>query len=228
LLFDLRGRGRRRTIKVIYVALAFLMGGGLVLFGIGGNTSGGLVDAITGSSGGGNTGEKRFISEEKAAVARTQRTPTDPAAWDALVRARVQLATSGDKYNANNDTYTDKGKDQLRAAVAAWNKYVDLNPPAGDALSSLASRMVRVFVALDDSSQAARAQEIIAEDRGSVGAYSTLAILSYQAGETRKGDLAAKKALELAPPDQKQALKGQLDSAKQQSVIQQVAPSPTP
>ena len=48
MLFDLRGRGRRNTIKVIYIMLAFLMGGGLVLFGIGGNTSGGLVDAITG------------------------------------------------------------------------------------------------------------------------------------------------------------------------------------
>jgi hypothetical protein len=50
MLFDLRGRGRRRTVQVIYLSLAILMGGGLVLFGIGGATSGGLVDAITGSS----------------------------------------------------------------------------------------------------------------------------------------------------------------------------------
>ena len=33
MLFDLRGRGRRRTIQVIYLGLAVLMGGGLVLFG---------------------------------------------------------------------------------------------------------------------------------------------------------------------------------------------------
>ena len=50
MLFDLRGRGRRRTVQVIYLSLAILMGGGLVLFGIGGATSGGLVDAITGNS----------------------------------------------------------------------------------------------------------------------------------------------------------------------------------
>ena len=46
MLFDLRGRGRRRTVQVIYLSLAILMGGGLVLFGIGGATSGGLIDAI--------------------------------------------------------------------------------------------------------------------------------------------------------------------------------------
>jgi len=47
MLFDLRGAGRRRTVKVVYITLAFLMGGGLVLFVIGGDVSGGLVDAIT-------------------------------------------------------------------------------------------------------------------------------------------------------------------------------------
>ena len=34
MLFDLRGRGRRRTVKIVYITLALLMGGGLVLFGI--------------------------------------------------------------------------------------------------------------------------------------------------------------------------------------------------
>ena len=53
MLFDLRGSGRRRTVKIVYITLAFLMGGGLVLFGIGGGggISGGLVDAITERSG---------------------------------------------------------------------------------------------------------------------------------------------------------------------------------
>ncbi len=47
MLFDLRGSGRRRTVKIVYITLAFLMGGGLVLFGIGGDVSGGLFDAFT-------------------------------------------------------------------------------------------------------------------------------------------------------------------------------------
>src|ERR671911_508833 len=70
MLFDLRGRGRRRTVKIVYITLALLMGGGLVLFGIGGGGAmqGGLVDAITGSSGG-DTGSERFDNAEKAALA---------------------------------------------------------------------------------------------------------------------------------------------------------------
>ena len=64
MLFDLRSSGRRRTIKVIYVTLAFLMGGGLILFGIGGGTSlnGGLFDAFSGNSGGGAATSSRVAT----------------------------------------------------------------------------------------------------------------------------------------------------------------------
>ena len=51
MLFDLRSRGRRRVIKVIYTMLALLLGGGLVLFGIGGDVQGGLFDAFSQNSG---------------------------------------------------------------------------------------------------------------------------------------------------------------------------------
>ena len=58
MLFDLRGRGRRRTVQVIYLTLAILMGGGLVLFGIGGGTNGGLFDAIGGNGGSATSTDK--------------------------------------------------------------------------------------------------------------------------------------------------------------------------
>ena len=45
MLFDLRGR-RRRLVQATYLSLAVLMGGGLVLFGIGGDVSGGLFNAF--------------------------------------------------------------------------------------------------------------------------------------------------------------------------------------
>jgi len=38
MLFDLHGR-RRRVVQATYLALAVLMGGGLVLFGVGGDVS---------------------------------------------------------------------------------------------------------------------------------------------------------------------------------------------
>ena len=84
----------------------------------------------------------------------------------------------------------------------------------------VASLMVQAYAGIGELDKAASAQEVIAEDRNSAGAYATLAQIAYQAGQTRKGDLARDKALELTEPDMREALKGQLDQAKQASVQQ--------
>jgi hypothetical protein len=236
MLFDLRGRGRRRTVKVVYITLALLMGGGLVLFGIGGGGAmqGGLVDAITGSSGG-DTGAERFEKKEKAALAATGARPQDPAAWAALARARVQTAGFGDNFDPNTATYTESGKAKLAQAADAWNKYLELDPKNPD--DRVAGLMVRAFdqTGLNRPADAAKAQEIITEARPSDTTFATLAIYAYQAGDTRKGDLARGRALELAPKDERNTLKSQLDAAKQQAVAQQLqqdqgsaTPTPSP
>src|ERR671914_482748 len=54
MLFDLQGK-RRRVVQATYLTLAVLMGGGLVLFGIGGDVSGGLFDAFSDRQGGGGS-----------------------------------------------------------------------------------------------------------------------------------------------------------------------------
>src|SRR5919202_1963526 len=98
MLFDLRGRGLRRAVKVIYLGLAILMGGGLVLFGIGGATSGGLIDAIQGNSGSTNANdvfEKRVEQLDK----RVQANPSDERAWAQLAGLRFQAATRGAIYD---------------------------------------------------------------------------------------------------------------------------------
>ena len=223
MLFDLRGKGRRRVIKVVYVTLAFLMGGGLVLFGIGGDVSGGLVDAITGAPQ--TDTDERASKQAASAAARTRANPDDAQAWADLTRARIQVAGSGDRLDTNTGQYTDEGKQRLRLAVSSWNRYLELTEGQDtEDKSRLASRMVQTFVALNDLTQAARAQEIVAEDRQTSGTYAQLAVLSYQAGQTRKGDLAAEKAVELADEDEREALKGQLESAKQQGIVNQVTP----
>jgi hypothetical protein len=220
MLFDLRGRGRKNTVRIIYVLLAFLMGGGLVLFGIGGATSGGLVDAITGSSSSDN-GTKRFTKRETAALKRLDVNPKDSSAYIELIRARVSLAGVGDRYDANTDTYTAAGKAQLRKAVQAWDRYQATNPKQDDEQARVASLMVRAFASLGDLSGATGAQEVVAETRDTAGAYSQLAILAYQAGQTRKGDLASQKALGKTDKDLRQQLKAQLDQAKSQGAAGQ-------
>jgi hypothetical protein len=216
-LFDLRSSGRRRTIKVIYVTLAFLMGGGLIFFGIGGGTAlnGGLFDAFSGNSGGGSV-DDRFKKQETALVAKIRANPEDAAAYAQLARVRFQLAGSGDQYDPNSNQYTSAGKAELRQAVAAWQKHLTLAGEKAD--SRVATSMVNAYIALNDTKNAVAAQEVVAEDRNTPGQYSTLALLAYQAGQTRKGDLAKDKAVELTPKDQRATVKAQLEQAKQQAL----------
>jgi hypothetical protein len=206
-LFDLRSSGRRRTIKVIYVTLAFLMGGGLIFFGIGGGTAlnGGLFDAFNGNNGGASV-DDRFTKQEAALVAKVRANPQDAAAFAQLARVRYQLAGSGDQYNPDTNQYTAKGKAELRQAVSAWQQHLKLSGEKPDP---------RVASSIDN---AVAAQEIVAEDRNAAGQYSTLAILAWQAGQNRKGDLAKDKAIELTPKDQRETVKGQLEQAKQQAL----------
>jgi hypothetical protein len=225
MLFDLRGSGRRRVVKIVYITLAFLMGGGLILFGIGGGGAlpGGLVDAITESDGGGDSGSGRLVDQEQAATARARANPTDAALWAAVARARFNLANSGDNVDQNTGNFTDSGAAQLRAAGRAWEEHLKLAGKKPDA--RVASLMVQAYAALGELDKATRAQEIIAEDRNSAGAYATLATLAYQAGQIRKGDLATDRALDLTEPDMRESLKGQLETAKAQA---QPADTPTP
>jgi hypothetical protein len=226
MLFDLRGSGRRRVVKIVYITLAFLMGGGLILFGIGGGGAlpGGLVDAITESGGGGNLSE-RAQEQEQAATARARANPSDAAAWAAVARARFNLANSGENVDQNTGNFTDAGAEQLRAAARAWEQHLELAGNKPD--SRVASLMVQAYAALGELDKATRAQEIIAEDRNSAGAYATLATLAYQAGQIRKGDLAKDRALDLTEPDMRESLKGQLETAKAQAKPADT-PTPTP
>ena len=217
MLFDLRGRGRRRTIQVIYATLALLMGGGLVFFGIGGNTSGGLFDAFQSNSGvsADETLTKRLDQLEE----RTATNPRDAAAWAELARVRVQTAGSGENYNQATQTFTDEGKAELRSAAAAWQRYLALDPPKPDA--NVANQMVRAYGpdGLANYPEAVRAMEIVIEARGDQATpalYAQLAILAHGAKQERKSTLAQAKAVELAPKADREQVKSQIELAKNQ------------
>jgi hypothetical protein len=212
MLFDLRGRGRRRTIQVIYASLAILMGGGLVFFGIGGNTSGGLFDAFQSNSGvsADETLEKRLDSLEE----RTQATPRDERAWAELARTRFSIATTGENYNQTTQTYTDSGKEELRRAAAAWQRYLALEPAKPDA--AVANQMVLAYgpSGLADYGEAVKAMEIVIDEREPTSAlYAQLAILAHGAKQTRKSNLAKDKAIELAPKAQRSQVRQQVEAS---------------
>jgi hypothetical protein len=219
-LFDLRGRGRRKAVQGIYLALAILMGGGLVLFGVGGNVSGGLLDALKNNPKSVNSDvfTKRLVAAERLATAQ----PKNPQAWANVVKLRFQVAGTGDSYDDSTSTFTPKGKAQLQRVDQAWTHYMDLNPKKID--TTAANYMVQAYApgALDDASKLVRAYELVLDGtpKPTFDQYRNLAIYSYIAGESRKGDLARGKAIELAPKDQRANVKQQIDDQKTAAVQQ--------
>jgi hypothetical protein len=221
-LFDLRGRGRRRTVQGIYLSLAVLMGGGLVLFGVGGNVSGGLLDALKDNKG--TTGSDVFQKRLKAAEKLVVTQPKNAQAWANVVKLRFQVAGTGDSYDDATGSFTDKGKAELQGVDQAWNHYLDLNPKKVD--TTAANYMVQAYSpgALNQADKLVRAYEVVLEGtaKPTFDQYRNLAIYSYVAGQSRKGDLARGKALALAPKDQRSVVKQQIDAQKTEAIKQQL------
>jgi hypothetical protein len=219
MLFDLRGRGRRRTVQAIYLSLAILMGGGLVLFGIGSNTSGGgLFDAVVGENSGGDSATSTLDKRIRTVYAKTRARPRETAAWAELARLRFQRAGI-DGISADDLTYTKKGKARLTLATQAWERYLALDPKTPSA--QVARLMVQAYGAngINQPVKAVRAMEIVtaAEKPPSSNLYSQLAQLAYQADDKRTGDLAADRAVELAPADKKKELRKALVGLRAQA-----------
>ena len=215
MLFDLRGRGRRRTVQVICLGLAILMGGGLVLFGIGGATSGGLLDAL---KGGGSSTSSTIDKQVKAAQKRVQLHPGDAAAWAALARGRYQLAGQGDNYDQTTGAYTDKGKAELRRAAGAWQRHLAI---AGEKPNVTAAKdMVQAYgvAGLRNYAEAVKALEFVidATPKPTFQTYAQLAVLAHGAKQDRKATLATNKAVDLAPKAQRKTLRQQIKAAQQQ------------
>lgn len=215
MLFDLRGRGRRRTIQAIYLSLAILMGGGLVLFGIGGATSGGLVDAISGSGG---SQVDNDLYEKRIEKLRTQlqANPKSERVLADLTRAQVQQA-SVVGYDSATGTYTRKGIDGLQLAAKTWERYLDVPPKEPN--GGLAALMQSAFSgpALNDPQKAATALEVVIASRGASAAlYTQLAILHYESGDIRRSVIAERQALRKTKPERRKLLKAQIAAQRKQ------------
>jgi hypothetical protein len=231
MLFALRSAGRRRPVKGVYLGLALLMFVGFVGFSVGSSgLQGGIVDAITGSNSnnGDNTAQTRLETNVKNAELKTTTTPTSDSAWSGLVQARLRLANVGDYFNPAASDYTAKGKAQLSAAGTAWDKYMALKPAKPD--EDLARQMIQAYTSLNQMDKAVSVQQTLTEIEPTQQTFQNLAILAYQAGNIRVGDLASGKAVDLAPKKSQKDLKSQLDAYKQSAAQQQIQSlaSPTP
>ena len=211
MLFDLRGRGRRRTVRIIYTGLAVLMGVGLVGFGVGGGFgSGGLLNAASNNEG---SGHASFSSQIKTYRKLTETQPGNAAAWEKLTAARLHEA-GGEAYISNGQL-TSKGHELFTQTAQSWNRYLALNPPHPS--PKLAQEMVRVFgqEGLNEPAEAVRVMQIVVAARPTSAAlFAALAQYAYAAHNTRVGDLAAQKAISLVPAAQRAQLRLELAQIK--------------
>lgn len=126
------------------------------------------------------------------------------------------ISLSYDLAVAEADTsgqFSEEGKALLRDADTAWQEYVDrADPPK----ASVARMMVQAYgpTGLDEPAEAAQAAEIVAQAEPSAQAYLELVQHAARAGQTRKADLAAQKAVELASPADRAEVRQLAEQAK--------------
>lgn len=220
MLFDLQSRRRRSFVKVLYLCLAVLMGGGLLLFGVGtGTGAGGFFDIFRS---GGTSTSSQVSSAEQSATRQVRLRPQDPKAWYALTYARYQASQYDSTLNGGQGAFTASGRKKLALASVAWQRYLELESQHPSV--TLARLMANAYsqYGLDQPAQAASAMEIVTQQQPSYQAYATLAQYAYLAQQYGKGDLAAAKAVQLAPAVQRTLLRTNLATVKRQ-VIQQAA-----
>jgi hypothetical protein len=215
MLFDLRGR-RRRAVQATYLMLALLMGGGLVLFGIGGDVSGGLLDAFKGG-GGGSSGDSALQDRIDKQKDRLAANPRNEVVLQNLVRDYYSLATS--KRESGSTGFPDDAKDDLRQAGVYWTRYADA---AEDPNPDTAGYALQVYGqgALNKPKEAQRAAAILAEAANDTPSYLRLVSFASLAGDKRTADLAAQKAVDLAPKDQRKLIEKQAAAIQKQAAAQ--------
>jgi hypothetical protein len=215
MLFDLRGR-RRRAVQVTYLMLALLMGGGLVLFGVGGDVSGGLVDAFKG--GGGSSGDSALQDRIDKQEERLQANPRNERLLQSLVRDYYSLATS--QREEGSTGFPPDAKDELRKAGTYWQRYADVAEKPSPAVAGYALQIFDVG-GLNQPKEAQEAASILAEAANDTPSYLRLVLYASRAGDKRTADLAGQKAVDLAPKAQRKLVEKQVELAKKAAQQQQ-------
>jgi hypothetical protein len=215
MLFDLRARGRRRTVQVVYVGLALLFLVGFIGFGVGvgGGGGGSPIEAIFGNKEGSKGAG--FGAQVSAAEKRTRLHPSEAAAWAALAEAQFHESGAGENFEEASQKFTSKGKALLVKVASAWNRYVELNPSKLN--QTVAQEMLTVYSkeGLNEPAAAVEVlQRLVAVKPESAALYGALASSAYQAKNIREGDLAAKRTIRLTPAKERKTVEAQLAQIK--------------
>ena len=217
MLFDLRARGRRRTVQAVYLGLAILFGLGFVGFGVGGGFGGGgVIEGLLGGKEGANSAS--FSAQIEKYEKLTRKQPNDVYAWEQLTLARLHEA-GGEAY-VTSAGLTSRGRELFTQTAQSWNSYIALNPPKPNV--EVAQEMVRIFgeEGLNQPAEAVNVLQIVIPAKSAsppqyqASLYASLAAYAYKASNPREGDLASQKAVSLSPTAQRATLKTRLEAIK--------------
>jgi hypothetical protein len=211
MLFDLRARGRRRTVQVVYLGLALLFAVGFIGFGVGGGFGGGgVLEGLFGKEGGAKSG---FSGQIEAAEKRVKKHPNEAEAWARLAEVKYHEASGSEFFNEVTGKFTEKGKTLLNEVASDWSRYMAFNPPKPNA--KVAQEILPIYgqEALNQPAAAVQVlqQVVIPAKPPSAALYGNLAAFAYQSKNVRVGDLASKKALALSPTNKRAQVKEQLE-----------------
>lgn len=207
MLFDLQGP-RKTAVKAIYLGLAILMAGGLVLFGVGSSVQGGLADVFSSSGGAGELQSQVEKSEEAVAA-----DPKSTKALENLIADRYALAGDPENYNQEKQTFSKEGKAQLTAMTKNWATLQKIDPTP---TVNTASYAVSAYLGLEDAKGAQKAQAIVAEKQPTASNYLALLQFALYSGDSLAATGAEIKAKELATKDQQSEVAQQIKTLKKQ------------
>jgi hypothetical protein len=201
MLFDIRGR-RKNVVRVVYAILALLMGLSLLLF----FGPAPLTDLFgTGST---TSAADQLEDQAERLELKLKKEPENPDLLLALTRARINTGNALAVSNPETGeiAFTPESRQQLFLASETWSKYLKATdePNAGgaqlaaQAFFGLAQTAGAISEAEGSMREAAKAQQIVAEDRPSLGSLSTLAIYRYYSFDYKGAEKARSEAAKYA------------------------------
>jgi len=220
MLFDLSGK-RKRMVQVVYAILAILMGGSLVLFGIGSDAPGGILDSLGLGNSGGGSSSPQYEQEIENAEEKLATNPDDTAALLNLIRYHGLAAQGGVSADEESGqiTVTEEARGQFEDAASAWERYLKTKPDRPN--TSAATSAAQAYQFLNDADGAASAQEVVAKAQNTAAAYGQLAYYLYADFKFEKADAAAKQAVAKAEPAQRKNIQRNMDQIAQSAREQQ-------
>jgi tetratricopeptide (TPR) repeat protein len=230
MLFDLKTGKRRRVVQVVFGFLAFIFAISFVGFGIGGDVSGGIFDAIgLGGNSSSSSEDTQYEPQIEQAENRLQQDPRDPQALTNLARYHYLAGSTQLDVDEETQTFslTDETRDEWNEALDAWERYEKTNPKKID--PQVAAQMICAYVPALPQPQcigaqtddinfegAIRTQQLLVDQDPHAANYAYLAYYYYYDGRIGPAREAADEAIAKAPAKRADQLEKDFEQLEKQ------------